>query len=236
MNQLSIFQETNQDEIWVPTYLSKDYLVSNQARVYSNKTCKFLKPYIVSDKYCNRMGIILSVNNSRKNILIHQLVYYSFNQSSPIKGKVIDHIDRNSKNNNLENLRLVTPRQNSNNRSNPSIHGIGVYKDDRKKTPYFVHILINQKNYSFGMYETEAIAQQIYLELTSLVDKGMDIKDIRKIYKKQPKGYYYIKEKKLYIVHLNYKKNQIYVGHYKTEQEAKNAYLLKKQQLQNNGL
>lgn len=70
-----------------------------------------------------------SVNNcgyeficcSKNNIVyIHRLVYESFKGEIP-EGLEIDHIDRNKRNNNPDNLRVVTRIENNRNRNrNPS--------------------------------------------------------------------------------------------------------------------
>ena len=46
-----------------------------------------------------------------KHILIHHLVAYAFLGERP-DGMVIDHIDRNPKNNHISNLRYCTPKEN----------------------------------------------------------------------------------------------------------------------------
>jgi hypothetical protein len=44
--------------------------------------------------------------------LLHRLVYSAFNGPIP-EDKVVDHIDGDKFNNKLSNLRLLTPRENS---------------------------------------------------------------------------------------------------------------------------
>jgi hypothetical protein len=51
------------------------------------------------------------INSKRQNKYIHQLVAKSFLGERP-EGLVIDHINRNKLDNNLENLRYVTIREN----------------------------------------------------------------------------------------------------------------------------
>jgi 5-methylcytosine-specific restriction endonuclease McrA len=70
-------------------------------------------------------------------------------------GKMVDHIDGNSLNNNLENLREVTSCQNCHNRkiakNNTSGNkGVYWYKQINK---WNVRINLKGKNYSFGYYE-----------------------------------------------------------------------------------
>jgi hypothetical protein len=79
------------------------------------------------------------------------------------KGKEVDHIDCNTSNNNLENLREVTPSQNQHNRSinknNTSGHK-GVYWEKTVKK-WRVRIKLKRKNYDFGFYENLEEAVQV---------------------------------------------------------------------------
>lgn len=80
-------------------------------RVYSNRIGKNLgclssRGYLV----CT-----LRYKGIRKQAKMHQIVWNAFRGPIP-EGKILDHIDGNKTNNALENLRLVTPKENSRNR------------------------------------------------------------------------------------------------------------------------
>jgi hypothetical protein len=70
----------------------------------------------------------------------------------------IDHIDRNSLNNNLSNLRIVTREKNMWNR-NPK--GYSFHKFSKK---WFACINVNHNRIDLGYYDTEEEARQAYLE------------------------------------------------------------------------
>ena len=87
------------------------YAVSNLGNVMNAKTGRILKPTL--DRY-GYYYVCLSVNNKRQYKKIHRLVASAF-IDNPEGKQCIDHIDGNRTNNNAENLRWVTPKENTNN-------------------------------------------------------------------------------------------------------------------------
>lgn len=74
---------------------------------------KFGRP-LVGQKQGKYMRHSIRVNGRTKSINTARAVYSAFRGSIP-KGLEIDHIDGDSTNNNLTNLRVVTHKQNMNN-------------------------------------------------------------------------------------------------------------------------
>lgn len=73
---------------------------------------KIIKPYFKARYwYVNLMH-----NGTKKDYRVHRLVYMAYIGPIP-SGKVIDHIDGNTSNNNLSNLRCVTQAENCQNPS-----------------------------------------------------------------------------------------------------------------------
>ena len=91
------------------------------------------------------------VNLGRNNIkLVHILVCLTFIGERP-DGCQIDHIDRNPSNNNLSNLRYVTPRQNQFNRN---------FSEDRglfQRNQYTWEVRLDNKNWGSFRKKEEAI-------------------------------------------------------------------------------
>ena len=92
----------------------KTYEISNCGnvrRLLKSGIYKYLKCSILKTgkgyKY-----IKLIIDGKPKNFYIHHLVAYNFISERPT-GLYIDHKDRDTKNNNLENLRYVSPKENS---------------------------------------------------------------------------------------------------------------------------
>jgi len=89
------------------------YRVDTNGNIYSTAKKRFLRPtFSVRGYYV--------VNVNKKIRYVHQLVAETF-LSSDYKSKnlFVDHIDRNKKNNNLSNLRLVTKSENAINVNRP---------------------------------------------------------------------------------------------------------------------
>lgn len=104
-------------EVWrdVPGY-EGDYLVSDQGRIWSFKTKRFLKP---ADNGHGYKMVVLSKNGKTKNFSVHKLVALVFvaNEQPEITTE-IDHIDFDRSNNKANNLRWVTPSENRKRRRN----------------------------------------------------------------------------------------------------------------------
>lgn len=93
----------------------------------------------------------------RKGIYMHRLIM------NPNSTELIDHIDGNGLNNQRKNLRIVTPRQNSQNRANFISRSkyVGVTWDTQKNK-WKAHIQIKGKYNHIGYFADEKEAGNAY--------------------------------------------------------------------------
>lgn len=103
--------------------------------------------------------------NKRKQITNHTLVAIAFLNHTPCGHKlVIDHIDGNPLNNMLNNLQIITQRQNvtkKKNKRKPASIYTGVFWSKRGKK-WKSRIYINGKYVNLGSYENELDAHNAY--------------------------------------------------------------------------
>lgn len=84
-------------------------------------------------------------------------------------GVIVDHIDRNTLNNQKSNLRVVTPSLNSRNRATKSKSGfMGVYPVNGKtRKPWRAQVALNGKTIHLGCYSTPEEAHEVYLRVVA---------------------------------------------------------------------
>lgn len=99
---------SKQEELWRPVKGFERYHVSSFGQVKNYKTGRILKPY---EKHGGYMAVtIVKSVGVRSTFLVHRLVALTFlGQGEP--GSTVDHIDRDTRNNVLTNLRWATPTQ-----------------------------------------------------------------------------------------------------------------------------
>lgn len=143
------------------------YFVSKCGKVYSNKIGgKMLKPRL------NNMGyeyVGIYITNKQRNILIHRLIAITFlnlpvdNDLYATTKLTVNHINEIKNDNRVENLEVVTVRENTLHSSKSELGIKGVYIDKRKIiNPFRTQIQINNIDIYLGYYSTAEIAIKIY--------------------------------------------------------------------------
>ena len=95
---------------WHPRY--KYYLASRCGKILSLKRNKkkILKPG--KNGKSNYLIFCLSEKNKKKIYLLHRYIYEVFKGEIPVD-KQVDHYDNNKKNNSINNLQLLSPKENA---------------------------------------------------------------------------------------------------------------------------
>jgi hypothetical protein len=152
------------------------YQVSNYGRVRSlakswkaGLPCLRTKPETIMAQCLNAKGyphLALSKDNKSKTHRVHHLVWDTFG-NEPRNGMIrqVDHIDNNKTNNNINNLRLVSNRENSTKRSlslKKTSRFVGVRVNSRKKNSWLAQISINGRATYLGTFENETLAGLAY--------------------------------------------------------------------------
>jgi hypothetical protein len=203
-------------EVWkiIPEF--ENYMVSNLGNVRSKR--KLLNPTTNLHGYK-----VVSLHNKgvKKQKKVHQLVALCFlNYQFENHSLVIDHVNGVKTDNKVENLQLITQRQNKS-KDSPKItcSKTGVYL--QKKTGRFTAMIYIKNTYKYlGSFKTEEEASDYYQKaLKEFSETG-----IVNVFKKpnfysNSKGVSYCKRTNVWVA--NSKK--IYLGRFKTESDAINA-------------
>lgn len=106
--------------------------------------------------------VTLSRQGKRTTHLVHRLIWEAFNGAIG-SGMEIDHIDRNPRNNRLDNLRLATRTENARNNSGHkrslSTHvGVSFHK---RRNKWQATIRVEKRLIHLGYFDTEENAAQV---------------------------------------------------------------------------
>jgi hypothetical protein len=213
------------------------YQVSNLGRIKSlsreicnSKRCYISKEIILKQRKCihGYFYIILHNNLQRKTIKTHQLVAMAFLGHKPCGFKlVVNHKDFNKSNNNLDNLEIVSQRENCNRKhlkSSSKYVGVSWYQLSNKWTS---SIVIDGKQIRLGYFTDELEASEYYNNALKSINNGEKIITKIKIYSSNYKGVCWSKLDKKWKSYIQINSNRIHLGYFKTEEEAHLAYQLK---------
>jgi hypothetical protein len=138
------------------------YQVSNLGNVKSLKCNKekFLKNNILAKGY-KKVGLFK--NNKLKHFYIHQLVAMAFLNHKPCRFKlVVDHINDNCLDNRVENLQIISQRENVYKTQNKYSSNFKGVHWDKKSKKWRSQININGKIKSLGFFINELEAHLAY--------------------------------------------------------------------------
>lgn len=99
-------------------------------------------------------------------LLRYQVIIWILHNGDIPYGKLVDHVDGNKLNNNINNLRLVSNRENQQNQQkhrDGHLFGCSYCKKAKRWRAYYQ---IKRKQYHIGYFDTELEAHQAYLNAT----------------------------------------------------------------------
>jgi len=138
---------------------------------------KILKNVVDGKGY---LRVSLSLEGESKTRKIHQLVAESFLNHKPCGYKlVVNHIDFDKSNNNVNNLEIVSQRENANLKHIKSVSnyvGVAWHKNANK---WVAQIVINGKQVYLGLYDTEKVAGVMYYSALTMHNNGKDVEKIK---------------------------------------------------------
>jgi hypothetical protein len=170
---------------------------------------------------------------------VHSLVWETFGDGTTISfpDRVIDHIDRNKKNNHINNLRIVSNRENTYNRKG-NLEFIGVRKN-KKSNNYSCRIGFNYKDYHLGTFKTQEEAFERYNEAITHIDTNFlewyeTIETPKKSNSLDSKiGVYKSSTPNKFVSYITLNRKLYSLGTFDSDLEARQIFLEAKSQIKN---
>ena len=226
-----------ENEVWkdIPNY-EGIYQASSLGRVKSlsreiwrtrNNGYSVLKERILKNSI-NDMGYMmvgLSKDNKSKTRKTHQLVAEAFLNHKPCGYKlVINHKNFIKTDNRVENLEIVTARENCNHKhikSSSKYTGVCWEKDTSKWTS---QIHVNGVKKKLGRFKTEEEASLCYEMALIAIKNGMEIQNKPVSYSSNYRGVSWYKQTNRWRAKIVVDKIYINLGYFKNEIDAHHAY------------
>lgn len=223
-------------EIWKVVEGFEDYEISNLGRV---KSLKFGRELILKTTKNKRGYIVVKLSNKDKSKIfrVHQLVAIAFLGHKPCGMKlVVDHINDITYDNRVENLQIVSQRENvfkTQGKYTSQYKGVHFYHYNNK---WLANIRVNQRLFYLGFFETEIEASNAYQNAVESLKNGNEF-TIEKTIKKREgtskyKGVCWHKKQNKWMSRILINKKRIFLGYFETAEQANEAYQKKLVEIQ----
>ena len=232
-----------QEEIWkdVPGY-EGCYQVSSLGRVKSlarriyKRKYSFICKEVILKASCNKYCLVsLSKESKSVSMLVHQLVAMAFLNHKPDRFNiVIDHINNIKTDNRVENLQIVTQRENvAKELKDNSSKYVGVcYR--KRDSVWNARIFFNKKLIHLGSFKTEEEASEYYINALKAINNDEEIIIKKPKFSSRHKGVCWNKQKNKWLASIYVNGKSKYIGYFNTEIEAHEACQNKKNEILNN--
>jgi hypothetical protein len=145
-------------EEWRPILNHENYEVSNEGNIRRKSTGKAVKQSLDDREY---YSIMLWTNKKQYRKRVHRLIWNSFNDCEC--EETVDHIDRDKHNNNLNNLRCISNRENSINRPTISNKTNKYNLDDKLKKSLVIRYKAGEIS-SYQIYKQYGLPSNYFFE------------------------------------------------------------------------
>ena len=203
------------------------YKISNLGNV---KSFKCGKERILKQGNCKGyFNVSLSKDHKVRTFTVHKLMAMAFLNHVPCGHKiVVDHVNNDSGDNRVENLQLISQRENTSKDKKSKGHsskyvGVSFHKPTKK---YRALIFINKKLVTLGHFKTELEAHNSYQDALKCVieDRVEDIVITSANTSSRFKGVSWHKANEKWKAYINIDKKRFHLGYFINEIDAFKAY------------
>lgn len=169
---------------WIPNY-EGIYKASNLGRVKSverrvrnsKNGYRLVRERIMKQTLSNNNYLVVKLWSKNKSVTrtVHSLIVETFlDHTCTTRKIVIDHIDNNPLNNRLDNLQIITNRENSikDNKNKSGFTGV-VFRKKNKNNPYVAFIREDGVQKVIGYYPTGELASKAYQEEKNRIENKL---------------------------------------------------------------
>ena len=213
----------------VPNF--EDYMVSNKGNVksFKRKNTILLKQGTDKDGY---KRVVFMKDGIRKTFNVHQLVAMTFlDYGTSNSNLVVNHINFIRDDNNLENLELVTYRENASKKI-CSNEFIGVTKTESGR--WTSNIRVNKDSIYLGTFDTAEEASEYYDKALLAIDNDLEINKKRQQTMSNLRGVSLIRSNGKWASGIWVNGKKIYLGSFDSKYEAHEYYNNAKMAIANN--